>query len=57
MTFRVSLSMTSRKDGALRDWRVQVDLPGEMVTRELIPVLKRIRDEAKEQLEDLEMPR
>jgi hypothetical protein len=38
-------------------WHVSIDLPSELVTFELMPILKRIRDAAAKELRELELPR
>lgn len=49
----IYLSLSDRRD---HHWHTGVHLPAEAVQRELVPILKRIRDEALDQLAALELP-
>jgi hypothetical protein len=49
----IYLSLSDRRD---HRWHTGVHLPVEAVQRELVPILKRIRDEALAQLAALELP-
>lgn len=52
-TGEIYLSLSDRRD---HHWHTGVHLPAEVVQRELVPILKRIRDEALAQLAALELP-
>jgi len=49
----IYLSLSDRRD---HHWHVGVHLPALAVQRDLVPILKRIRDEALDQLAKLELP-
>ena len=52
-TGEIYLSLSDRRD---HHWHTGVHLPAEVVQRELVPILKRIRDEALAKLVALELP-